>query len=179
VGGENLAQVVWLALGYNVPVNPSKNRVFVWRKLKEFGAGYFRPGVAILPKTSESLSQFRALSQKIRDMGGEAVLADLRFLEDYDEQRTVHMFREQSRDEYKELMEDCANLMDNMRKNIFADQGADSVRKVMRRYGKVKSRDYFKSGQSGEVAGLLDELAGDIAHSAGELSKQLRALLMD
>ena len=174
-----MAQITWLALGYNVPVNPSKNRVFVWRKLKEFGAGYFRPGVAILPKTPESLMQLRSLAQKIRDMGGEAVLAELKFLEDYDEQRTVHMFREQSRGEYIELMKDCANLSDNIRKNIFADQGADSVRKVMRRYGKVKSRDHFKSGQNGEVAGLLDELAGDIAHSASELSKQLRALLID
>ena len=24
----------WLALGYSVPVNPSKNRVYIWRKLK-------------------------------------------------------------------------------------------------------------------------------------------------
>lgn len=174
-----MAQMIWLALGYSVPVNPSRNRVYVWRKLKEFGAGYFRPGVAILPKTSESLSQFKSLSQKIRDMGGESVMADLRYLETSDEQRTVHMFREQSRNEYAELMRDCASLIDNIRKNIFTDHGADSVRKVMRRYGKVKSRDYFKSGYSGEVASLLDELAGDIAHSAGELSKQLRALLMD
>ena len=174
-----MTQMIWLALGYNVPVNPSKNRVYVWRKLKEFGAGYFRPGVAILPKTSESLSQFKFLSQKICDMGGEAVLADLRFLEAADEQRTVHMFREQSRAEYLKLKQDCTSLMDSIRKNILIDHGADSIRKVMRRYGKVKSRDYFKSGYSGEVVGLLDELAGDIAHSAGELSKQLRALLRD
>ena len=31
----------WLALGYSVPINPSKNRVYVWRKLKEYGAEYF------------------------------------------------------------------------------------------------------------------------------------------
>jgi len=152
--------------------------VYIWRKLKEFGAGYFRPGVAILPKTSESLSKFKSLSQKIREMSGEAILAELRFLEISDEQQTVHMFREQSRSEYVELMKDCATLIDNIRKNV-ADQGADSVRKMMRRYRKVKSRDYFKSGHGGEVVGLLDELAGDIAHSAGELSKQLRTLLMD
>ena len=42
--------ISWLGLGYNVPVNPSKNRVYVWRKLKEFGASYFKQGVAILPK---------------------------------------------------------------------------------------------------------------------------------
>ena len=174
-----MAQIVWLALGYNVPVNPSKNRVYVWRKLKEFGAGYFRPGVAILPKTTESLAQFRVLSQKIREMGGESVLAELRFLEEKDEARTVQVFREQSRDEYLELMKDCANLMKNIRKNLSSDGETDSVRKVMRRYGKVKSRDYFGSGQGGEMVGLLDELAGDIAHSASELAGQLRALLMD
>ena len=174
-----MAQIIWLTLGYNVPVNPSRNRVYVWRKLKEFGAGYFRPGVAILPKTPDSLGQFRALTKKIREMGGEAVLAELRFLEEVDEANTIRTFNDQSRDEYMELMKDCAHLMDNIKENIFPDQGADSVRKMMRRYGKVKSRDHFQSGHGGEAAGLLDELAGDIAHSASELSKQLKNLLID
>ena len=40
-------QLRWLALGYSVPVNPSKNRVYVWRKLKEYGAEYFKQGVAV------------------------------------------------------------------------------------------------------------------------------------
>ena len=31
-------RVKWIGLGYNLPVNPSKNRVYVWRKLKEMGA---------------------------------------------------------------------------------------------------------------------------------------------
>ena len=43
----------WIALGYNVPIEPSRNRVYVWRKLKEFGAEYFRPGVAILANTKD------------------------------------------------------------------------------------------------------------------------------
>ena len=176
-----MTQTIWLALGYNVPANPSKNRVYVWRKLKEFGAGYFRPGVAILPKTAESLSQFRTLSQKIREMGGEAALAELRFIEESDEQRTIQMFREQSRGEYLELMEDCANLVGHIRGSIQGPGGnkADSVRRVMRRYDKARSRDHFKSGHGGELVGMLDELAGDIAHTAGELAGQLRALLID
>ena len=37
-------RVKWMGLGYNLPVNPSKNRVYVWRKLKEFGAEYLRQG---------------------------------------------------------------------------------------------------------------------------------------
>ena len=48
----------WLALGYSVPVNPSKNRVYVWRKLKEYGAEYFKQGVALLPYNRQSYTKF-------------------------------------------------------------------------------------------------------------------------
>ena len=172
-----MSQITWLALGYNVPVNPSKNRVYVWRKLKEYGASYFRPGVAILPKTSGSLNGLRTLCTKIHDMGGEAVLADLHFIEVKDEERAVRAFHAQSQGEYMALMDDCLKLMDSIRSNIIPDICVDSVRKVMRQYRKIKSRDYFGSGYAGEAVRLLDELAGDIANTAGGLSKQLRALL--
>ena len=39
-----MQRTIWLALSYNVPINPSKVRVYVWRKLKEFGAEYLRQG---------------------------------------------------------------------------------------------------------------------------------------
>ena len=65
-------RVKWMGLGYNLPVNPSKNRVYVWRKLKEMGADYFKQGVAILPKNPVNLRAFGRLADKIRDLGGEA-----------------------------------------------------------------------------------------------------------
>ena len=55
----------WLALGYSVPVNPSKNRVYVWRKLKEYGAEYFKQGVALLPYNRQSYTRFKYLLGKI------------------------------------------------------------------------------------------------------------------
>ncbi len=170
-------QMTWLALGYNVPANPSKSRVYVWRKLREFGAGYFKQGVALLPKNAQSLQQFRALAGKIREMGGDATLAELRFLEAADEQRTIRQFREQVRDEYRELARDCLALADILRQNLWADGHSERLRKVLARYGKVKSRDFFKSGPGADLTPLLDELAGDIAHVTGELSRQLRKLL--
>lgn len=172
-------QITWLALGYNVPVNPSKNRVYVWRKLKEYGAGYFKQGVAILPKSPQSLSQFRSLAGKIQEMGGDATLAELRFLDAADEQKTIRQFREQSHNEYLELMRDCANLMENLRQNRVAEQGTDSARKVLRQYKKIRSRDFFKSDLAIDTRLLLEELAGDMAHGAGELSKQLLRALRD
>lgn len=70
----------WLALGYNIPPEPSKNRVYVWRKLKSYGARYFKQGVAVLPLNRENLERFQALRGKIHAMGGEATLVTMQFL---------------------------------------------------------------------------------------------------
>ena len=172
-----MSQITWLALGYNVPANPSKNRVYVWRKLKEIGACYFRPGVALLPKSGQSVSQFGLLGAKIREMGGESVLADLRFIDHYDEQRTVRMFREQSRDDYLALIKDCKTVVETLGGSLLADGGADIIRKIARRYKKVKSRDYFKYGPGAEMVEFLDELTVDIACGASELARQIRLLI--
>ena len=71
----------WLALGYSVPVNPSKNRVYIWRKLKEYGAEYFKQGVAILPYNRQSYTKLKHLQAKILEMGGEASIVEMKFLD--------------------------------------------------------------------------------------------------
>ena len=84
-----LEQLTWLALGYSIPMNPSRNRVYVWRKLKEFGAEYFRQGVALLPNRKNALAQFTALAEKIRSFGGTASLMEMRFVDPADERMLV------------------------------------------------------------------------------------------
>ena len=154
--------VIWLALGYNVPANPSKGRVYVWRRLKELGAGYFRPGVAILPKTVQSMAAFRALSDKILAMGGEATIAELKFCDYIDESDTIQRFLNQSLIEYDQLLKDCQG-----------QRSSDEVRQAIRRYGKVRSRDHFKVAGNMGIGAALSDLANDI----GDLDKQLRAIL--
>jgi hypothetical protein len=174
-----MQQVKWLALGYNVPINPSKNRVYVWRKLREYGAEYFKQGVALLPKSAQSLAQLRSLAAKILDMGGEASLVEMKFLDLRDEQVMIARFHSQSEDEYLELIRDCANLMDNIQNNLFPTQAerAERMKKIMKRAGKVKSRDYFRTAAHSAVSDPLSELAGDMTRTAGELARQLRNLL--
>jgi len=157
-----MPKITWLALGYNVPVNPSKNRVYIWRKLKEFGAGYFKQGVAILPKSSQSMAKFRQLSAKIRDMGGDATIVELKFCDARDEAETIERFRSQSRSEYDELLLDCGRIVESIQKNLFSAGGRDDYKKVMRRYKQALERDYFVSGAGGKLKTALDELAEDI-----------------
>jgi len=105
----------WLALGYTVPVSPSKARVYIWRKLKECGAEYFKQGVAVLPNFSQSMQQFSMLAQKIRQMGGEASIVELRFIDPVDEAQMTARFRKQVENEYQELLDDCANALHELR----------------------------------------------------------------
>lgn len=174
-----MQQLSWLALGYNVPINPSKNRVYIWRKLKEYGAEYFKQGVALLPRSAQSLQQFRSLANKILEMGGEASIVELKFLDLRDEQAIISRFRCQSEREYAELIRDCANLLENIQANLFPSPAERSERlsKMIRRAGKVKSRDYFRSSADHDIAESIGDLAEDMARTAGDLAKQLRNLL--
>jgi len=153
-----VARLVWLALGYNVPVNPSKNRVYVWRKLKEYGAGYFKQGVALLPASAQSMAKLRQLAAKIKEMGGEATIAELKFCDARDEAETIERFRSQSDSEYLDLLRDCAMIMESLTENLRRDH----LKKVMRRYKQAQSRDYFKAGAQGKTKSALEELAADI-----------------
>ncbi len=162
--------IKWLALGYNTPAELSKHRVYVWRKLKEFGAGAFRPGVALLPAGAESMAKFRALAAKIKDMGGDAVITELKFCDPADEAETVARFRQSSENEYREIMRDSLGL------SALGQQERDELlKKLAKRYGQVRSRDYFSTREN--VAQGLSDLADDMERVAAGLGRQLRRLL--
>lgn len=173
-----MKQITWLGLGYNVPVNPSKNRVYVWRKLKECGAGAFRPGVAILPKSPQSMDILGKLAAKITQMGGDAVIVELRFCDTRKESEMIEKFRAQSEREYMELIRDCGRILSGTGELRSVDNtNADELRRALKRYGKVKSRDFFRSRSQSHVANGLVELADDMALVAGDIGSQLRSIL--
>lgn len=155
-----------------------KNRVYVWRKLKEWGAEYFKQGVALLPLTAQSIKQFRTLASKIREMGGEAVLVEMKYLDQRDEQELIRRFQKQSEREYLELVRDCANLVENLRSNLLGEEGREQVHKMQKRYEKLRGRDYFRQRPRGDISGSLMELAEDMADTGGQLEKKLRELLL-
>ena len=157
----------WLAMNYSVPVTPSKSRVYVWRKLREIGAGCFRPGMAVLPENTQNLAVFRQLQKKIFELGGEAVVTEMKYLDSRDEQWVVTQFRRQSEDEYRELIRESAGILDQGR--------SEELRKLIKRYGKARQRDYFDSRE--DIAQGLVDLADDMERVTGELGRQLRNIL--
>ena len=167
--------VTWLAFAYQVPAEPSKARVYVWRKLKEYGAGYFKQSVALLPRSPGNLTRLRSLAAKIHDMNGEATIAELRFIDKNDETMMIKHFQEQSRNEYQALISEMSGL----RESVGSDDRAERAKRLSKRYGQVRSRDYFKSGAIPEVAFALDELIGDMAHATDDLARHFAQRLLE
>lgn len=174
-----MPKISWLALSYNLPKDPSKARVYTWRKLKEYGAEYLRQGIAVLPNTAISFQQFTALAQKIRQMGGEATLVEMRFLTIQDEQEMAARFKKQLEDEYKELLEDCANALRQIRipGQTVTHQESEKIRRMVKRYQRARERDYFKSCPSSEIEAGLNELIDSVRLVAADFGRQLRSLL--
>lgn len=156
-------QLRWLALGYSVPVNPSKNRVYVWRKLKEYGAEYFKQGVAVLPYNRQSYTRFKYLSAKILEMGGEASIVEMKFMDPRDEKDMVARFRAQALEELSQLKDDCAEVLRQLAAGGFTEDQSEQVKRMIRRYSKARSRNHFGLSAAQDVEkGLysIDYLGG-------------------
>ena len=174
-----MQRTVWLALSYNVPINPSNIRVYVWRKLKEIGAEYFKQGVAVLPNSAQSMQLFSALAKKIRELGGEACIVELRFTDPADEVMMTGRFRKQTEEEYSQLLADCAEALRRLRSPglLFSPKEEDQLRQVVKRYRKARARDYFHAGAAGEIEAGINEIIESVRGVASDFGRQLRTLM--
>lgn len=170
---------VWLAISYSVPINPSKARVYVWRKLKEFGAEYLRQGIAVLPNTGKGMQQFTTLASKICQMGGEATIMEMRFMDPADEIKMTARFKKQMEDEYRKLLLDCAGTLQNLRANrqMVTQKENERIKQMIRRYRKARERDYFDVDAASEIEDGINELIDNVREVATDFAKQLRALM--
>lgn len=167
---------VWLGIPYTVPAKPSKARVYIWRKLKEMGAEYYH-GMAMVPQSAKTLEGVKALAARIRELGAEASVLEIRFQDPKDEEKVVAQFKRQAENDFRELFLDFARLYEELGTPL--DEGEDRHRILRRRYGKVKSRDFFDVEKELDFSGGLAQLVDDIHLSAGDLYRQFIALFSE
>lgn len=167
--------VLWVALSYNIPSDESKNRVYVWRKLRDMGAESFRPGVAILPQSEENLRRFRQLLRRIEGMGGSGALVELRFLEERTEREMVSQFDRQAQGGYSRAIAHGLEL--------FQKDGPTTDRRELQRIERelrrARQNDYFGSGLTGELRRGLDLLLRTAGESLHDFGDTLRDILDD
>lgn len=155
---------VWLGITYTVPAKPSRARVYIWRKLKELGAEYYH-GMAMVPQTPRLQESIKKLVARIRELGAEVSVLEIRFADPADEEKVVAQFRRQAENDFRELFLDFARLYEELGGPLDGD--GDQRRILRRRYGKVKSRDFFHVAEEPDFSAGLTQLAEDIRLSGG------------
>lgn len=165
----------WIATSFNLPANPSRIRVYFWRKFKEVGAVYLRPGVAVLPNTAENRNQFVFINTKITQSGGDATIFELTFINPEDEAKILKDFNEQLKTKYTKLLKDGQNILGS----ADADEGPrkKEVNKLIKQYENLKEMgqnyaDGFKELENG-LALLVDTLKESTTNFKTEIREAL------
>src|SRR5689334_9656591 len=64
----------WLVFVHQLPAQPSKGRVKVWRRLQQIGAVAVKNAVHVLPNNAQSREDFEWLRTEVVALGGEATI---------------------------------------------------------------------------------------------------------
>ncbi len=95
----------WLLLHYKLPSKPSALRVYIWRKLKRFGAILLHEAIWVLPDQPRTVEQVQWLTAEIQEMGGEAyLLASEHNLRGQDNESLTQQFNDQVDEVYSDLL---------------------------------------------------------------------------
>lgn len=172
-------RIKWVAMSYSLPAEPSKNRVYAWRKLRELGAAPVSHGIAALPKNSKKVPELVLLCERVKELGGEAAMIEMTFVSARDEQALVRKFRELSEQEYSALLEHCDKLLLRItgRPVRADDETGDEIRRMVRQYGRAKSRNHFGTASETDLERRIDRIFDRCVQDASEFAVQLKKLL--
>lgn len=157
--------IKFLTFTYKIPREPSKNRVYIWRAIKDLGAVYLQQGVALLPYEENLYEILQNLREQVNAFGGKSTLSQLSFLNSEDENSIIMEFKEQINEEYNELQNNCQRLIYELDRETenekfqFSElqEGEEELKKLQRWYEKVRKRDYFNSESQDKAKEMLEK----------------------
>ena len=141
VGGK----VGWLILIYQLPREPSRHRVAVWRRLKALGALYLQDGAAALPEDAVTREQLEWLQLRVREAGGEATLWEASPNTVAENTALVEEFRDLRESAYRELIAAADGLKRKAMMGAGETMLLEELARIERGFRAERRRDYFRS----------------------------------
>lgn len=146
----------WLVLNYNLPTEPSRNRVAAWRRLKKLGAVNLHQSAWILPWSTENYDALAQISQEIEGNSGDVLLMESTCVEEKYEQKIVATFNSIRDEEYREFNHECDKYLKELDKEIsiekftFAEleEEEEELLKLLSWQKKIEARDQFNAAES-------------------------------
>jgi len=107
----------WLIFGYDVPDEPSRVKVRLWRQLKSLGALYPQMSFCILPDSRQTRADLERLAAATKQYGPNVIL-QAKAAGKQNFSSLLSLFRDELRSEYLELAEECNEFLDEIKSNI-------------------------------------------------------------
>lgn len=142
----------WIVVLYDVPSEPSKLKVRVWREFKKIGALYPQSSLCILPNSIENNKKINEIS-KIILTNGRFVKISANEMDDKEHEEILNMYREERDKQYDEIIEECQEFIDeinlNIKNNKFTQEEVEEMEEVLdglyRWFDKVLALDWIET----------------------------------
>ncbi len=150
----------WLLFVYRVPSEPSRHRVAVWREMKRMGGFYLQNCVCLFPAFKGIRARLKEVAERIAGMEGTSMTFEVRRIPDAQLSEIVAAFRDQSRREYEEIIEECTTKFhkeiefERFRKNFTYEEAEEiysDLEKIRSWLALVVQRDWFGSSSRDEA----------------------------
>jgi hypothetical protein len=159
----SLEQVPWLVMLVQVPSEPSRHRVAVWRELRRFGAVPVGQGAWTAPDVPACREGAGKAKELARAGSGEVLLLTTAPADDA--ARLRELFTAARADEWAEFMADCSKFTDEIAKETAKrkftlaelEEEEQSLDRLRRWFRALRTKDVFGSPAS---AGAEQKLAG-------------------
>jgi DNA-directed RNA polymerase subunit L len=155
----------WLLLLYDVPSEPSRLKVRIWREFKRMGALYPQMSLSLIPDNNENRKSIQKIDKMIAG-NGKIVKIKGRGISETDQNDILKMFREERDKQYAEILEECQEFIDEINQNIDkkkttpheAEEMEESLEGLRRWFERIRSLDWVeKSVAVDKVENLLEE----------------------
>lgn len=141
----------WIVLNYNLPTEPSRHRVAVWRGLKKLGAVNIQQSMWVLGYNEQNYLALQKIAQDVEANNGEALLMESVFFDEKHEARVISIYNDIRDEEYNEFIEKCEDYLKELDKEIaikkftFAEleEEEEELEKLVSWHEKIATRDIF------------------------------------
>jgi vacuolar-type H+-ATPase subunit I/STV1 len=156
----------WIVINYNLPTEPSRYRVAVWRGLKKVGAINIQQSMWILPNNEENYWAIEKICRDIELNNGEALFMESEFFEEEHEKRVISRFNTMRDEEYSEFIRECGKYLKEIEKEILKEKFTFSeleeeeaeFDKLFSWHKTIEGRDIFCSSLKNEAVDMLNKI---------------------
>jgi hypothetical protein len=148
----------WLVLIHQIPPRPNYLRVKIGRRLQALGAVAVKNSVYVLPRNGQSLEDFQWVRREIVGGGGEATIAEARFLEGHSDTDIEALFRAAREEDYSSLAREARRLeraIARAGRGVPVDAWRATLGRLRKRLSEIQAIDFLAAPGKAAVEGLL------------------------